>query len=189
MPADTASNNAMTIEFADSLRLLDVKSIIHLMQACNEKNIHLPDIHKIDWEQAFQNSTNNNDVRLFSNTFDADNKSVLISIYLTGYNHDNYSILKSFVRKHDVPFNVQDGNGDTIIHHMIRRHDYAAVPLLLDLLKPNQRFHFDVRNNEGKTIIHEMIEQNNYKNLNNLLDIIRVKSNTTLNINVQDGNG
>eukprot|EP01084_Bolivina_argentea_P121455 215222_1 len=53
----------MTINFGKSLRLLDIRSIISLMQACKEKNIKLPDIHEIDWKQAFENTTADKDVR------------------------------------------------------------------------------------------------------------------------------
>eukprot|EP01084_Bolivina_argentea_P191474 328900_1 len=79
--------NNINIEFGKSLRLLDVRSIISLMQACHDKGIQLPDIHKINWRQAFMNSTyyEHKDISLFSHTFDESNKSLLISMYLTGY--------------------------------------------------------------------------------------------------------
>ena len=54
-------------------------------------------------------------------------------VHIVFYNH---------LYGNDVPVDVQDGKGDTIIHHMIRRRDYTAINVLLDSLKPNQHFNF-----------------------------------------------
>eukprot|EP01083_Nonionella_stella_P113712 335355_1 len=177
-----SNNKRISITFGGSLRLLDVRSIISLMQCCKEKQIELPDITQIDWHQSFENTPNEQDIRLFSNTFDTDNKSLLISLYLTGYDaQNNYALLKQFVRSHDVPINVADYNGDTILHHMIRRADYDGVYSVLFNLKPRQRFNFHSVNDKGDTIIHEMIKQAHYAELKHLLDIIALQSNGPLN--------
>ena len=73
------------------------------MQTCADKEVLLPDIHEIDWNLAFRNSAMiERDVRLFSNTFDNDNNTVLISLFLTGYdNNGKYEMLQSFVRDYE----------------------------------------------------------------------------------------
>merc|ERR1712228_897888 len=170
----------ISISFGDSLRLLGVRSIICLMQCCFEKRIILNDIDLINWDQPFLNAVFNedcNDPRLFSFTFDENRKSLLISLYLTGYgSQNNYNLLKQFVAKYDVPINIADDRGDTILHHMIRNADYDAIYELLSVLKPNQRFEFDARNDNGDSVIHEMIKKNEYKELEHLLNIIDMKS-------------
>ena len=182
----------ISISFGQSLRLLNVRLIINLLQACSQKDIILPDIDEIDFNQPFNNTSAADDIRLFSNTFDEDKKSLLISIYLTGYgNQNDYKLLKTFMQKFDVPINIQDHDGDTIIHHMIRKRDLDGVYELLKVLKPNQRFNFEVTNDEGNTILHEMLKQmkNNVNqnfedkcmDLKRLLDILTSDKGMNLN--------
>eukprot|EP01084_Bolivina_argentea_P067294 122575_1 len=157
--SDINQDVQITITFGETLRLLGVRSIISLMQACAARNIDLPDIYKIDWKQAFKNRGNLDDPRLFSHTFDEYDRTLLISLYLTGYNDDDYYILRSFISQFDVPVNEQDNEGNTILHHMVQNRDFDAIKTLITALKPKQRVHFDVQNDTGDTIIHEMIKQ------------------------------
>merc|ERR1712228_640970 len=183
----------ISISFGDSLRLLGVRSIICLMQCCFEKGIILNDIDLINWDQPFLNAVFNedcNDPRLFSFTFDENRKSLLISLYLTGYgSQNNYNLLKQFVAKYDVPINIADDRGDTILHHMIRAADYDAIYELLNALKPNQRFQFDARNDDGNTVLHEMVKKNDYDELKHLLNIIDIKSEITRSLKVFNESG
>eukprot|EP01084_Bolivina_argentea_P320086 555312_1 len=178
-----------TIKFGHSLRLLDVRSIISLMQSCKDKDIILLDIDKIDWQEAFKNTTNSGDARLISHTFDAKNKSLLTSLYLTGYGSQNdYNILRKFVSAYDVPINIQDDKGDTILHHIIRCQDYNAIYALLESLKPKQRVNFMTVNDNQETVIQEMMKQNDYKELKRLLDTIQSKS-YDIPVNAKDEKG
>eukprot|EP01084_Bolivina_argentea_P024887 46328_1 len=183
---DRIKSKHICIKFGESLRLLGVRSIINLMQACHEKHIDLADIHQINWHQSFNHIVHDDihkDPRLFSYTFDDNRKSLLISLYLTGYSkQENYFLLKSFVKDYDVPINTQDSKGDTIIHHMIRNKDFDAIYELFDVLKPEQRFNFNTQNDNGDTVLHEMVKQNNYSELKQLLNIIRLQSNTEINL-------
>eukprot|EP01083_Nonionella_stella_P193903 715584_1 len=190
LPSDQLRDNRISMIFSHSLRLLDVRSIICLMQACHAKHIDLPDIHKIDWLQPFNNTSNDKDIRLFSNTFDDQRRSLLISLYLTGYGNQNaYSLLKQFVRDYDVPINMVDDKGDSIIHHMIRRKDYDGIYELLNALKLNQKFNFDIKNDLGDTVIHEMIRENNCDELTHLLNIIHLKVGKSLRLNTFNDSG
>eukprot|EP01083_Nonionella_stella_P276710 940429_1 len=67
-----SASKQIRIKFGESLRLLNVRDIVSLMRACSEKNISLLDIDEIDWSGPFESTTNANDIRLFSNTFDVD---------------------------------------------------------------------------------------------------------------------
>ena len=51
-----------------------------------------------------------------------------------------HAALTAFVKDFHVPINVADSNGDTIMHHMVRRGDYDAVHAFIGSLRPNQRF-------------------------------------------------
>eukprot|EP01084_Bolivina_argentea_P218823 371260_1 len=182
--------NKISIIFGESLRLLDVRSIVNVMQCCHAKNIALPDIDQIDWGGPFNNSKNSNDIRLFANIFDIHQKPLLISIYLTGYgNQSNYSILKTFVNEYYVPVNVPDDKGDTILHYMIRHGDYDGIYELLNSLLPKQRFNFEARNDYGDTILHEMIRKNHFEELNYLLNMIALKSTKQINLNTFNNSG
>eukprot|EP01084_Bolivina_argentea_P080713 146175_1 len=176
----------ISIKFNESLRLLGVRSIISLMQACYYKDIQLPDIHKIDWHKPFNNMVDEGvykDPRLFEYTFDENRKSLLISLYLTGYaKQENYYLLKSFVRDYDVPINMQDNKGNTILHHIIRRKDFDAIYELMNVLKSDQHFIFDIRNHNGDTIVHEMVKQNNHSELQHLLNTIQLQANAEINL-------
>eukprot|EP01083_Nonionella_stella_P234496 825442_1 len=179
------------IRFGDALRLVNVGDIVSLMRACAEKKIILPDIDEIDWSQPFETTTNSDDIRLYSNTFDADRKSLLISLYLTGYaNERNYRLLKTFVSEYDVPINIPDDKGDTILHHMIRKRDFDGIHELLELLDPLQIYmlNFEARNAAGNTIMHELVEQENYQEiydeLKYLLNKIRATSGASCDLNV-----
>eukprot|EP01084_Bolivina_argentea_P203336 347315_1 len=92
------------------------------------------------------------------------------------YNTANYSILRQFVNEHDVPINIQDDNGDTVIHHMIRNADYSAIYALLGSLKPQQRFNFHIKNDKEYTIIHELMKQKNWVELIYLLNMAKTKA-------------
>eukprot|EP01084_Bolivina_argentea_P287152 492683_1 len=186
IPERKTKAKPIIIRFGESLRLLNVRTIMQLMQACSEKHIELPDIDAIDWNQPFNNTDNNEDIRLFSNTFDADKKSLLISLYLSGYGTQNgYKLLKEFVSNFDVSINIKDNKGDSIFHHMIRQKDYDGVYLLFDILKPNQRIHFEQQNDAGDTIFHEMVKDiNNYEELKHMINEVRLRSNHELNLNV-----
>eukprot|EP01084_Bolivina_argentea_P233679 393511_1 len=138
--ADKLKNevNSVSIYFGNSLRLLGVRDIISLMQVCKQQRINLPDIKHIDWAQAFNTISDYQDSRLFKFTFDDEQKPLLISLYLTGYDHD-YSILKQFVHDYDVPVNEQDDRGNTIMHHMIDKNDMIGIQELLSTLQPQQK--------------------------------------------------
>eukprot|EP01083_Nonionella_stella_P067517 178632_1 len=170
------------IRFGDALRLVNVGDIVSLMRACAEKRIDLLDIDQIDWSQSFESTSNAQDIRLFSNTFDVDRKSLLISVYLTGYaNTNNYQILQTFVSEYDVPIRIPDEKGDTILHHMIRRRDFDGIHELLSALKSNQTFNFRTANDAGNSIIHELVQQEGvYEELQYLLHQIRLTSNSEL---------
>eukprot|EP01084_Bolivina_argentea_P317425 550350_1 len=156
-------NNQIKIifKFGQSLRLLGVRNIMSLMQACSKINIELPDIHNVDWHQAFErkHSNQHGDPRLISHAFDENNRPLLISLYLTGYNAENSYILRSFVHHFDVPLNEQDIEGNTILHHMVDASDYESINILVNALKPIQRILFDVQNDDGDNILHKMIKQ------------------------------
>ena len=92
-PISETRKRDLVIKFGGSLRLIDVRSIIRLMQECHARHIRLPDIDQIQWNLAFSNGES--DPRFFSNTFDEENKSLLISLYLTGYHQRDYHILRS----------------------------------------------------------------------------------------------
>eukprot|EP01084_Bolivina_argentea_P067291 122567_1 len=190
-----SGDSVISIRFGQSLRLLRVRSVISLLQACSAKNIKLPDIHQIDWNQAFKNTLHYDDPRLFSYTFDEDGRSLLISLYLTqDHSVDHYATLKSFISEYDVPINIQDDKGDTILHHMIQKNDYEGIYELLKALKPNQKFNFNAQNLDGDTVIHAMINKSNsccdiYDELNELLSIIGLKSENELNLAVFNDKG
>eukprot|EP01084_Bolivina_argentea_P156250 272302_1 len=130
------------------------------MQACKAKNVELLDIHKIDWGLLFENTTGNKDVRLFSNTFDHKNKSLLISLYLCGYgSNDDYSIFKAFVADYDVPVNIQDDQGNTVMHHMVQNNDFKATQVLLNALKPMQRINLGIFNNDDESVMCLALKQ------------------------------
>eukprot|EP01084_Bolivina_argentea_P168991 292967_1 len=183
----------LLIKFGKSLRLLDVRSIISLMQTCSDKFIRLPDIHNTNWKLAFHNSAMiKKDVRLHSNTFDNQNRSLLISLYLTGYdNNGNHDILKSFIRDHDVPINGQDDKGNTVIHYMIKRRDYGAIEQFLDALKPDQKLNLGTENDRGHTIFHEFMNAKpiDFDEVTNIIKILQSKGyNIPINITDDDGN-
>eukprot|EP01084_Bolivina_argentea_P229506 387328_1 len=152
------NDTQIKIIFGEALRLLSVREIISLMQTCSAKNILLPDIHLIDWTHAFDNTNSRQDPRLFSHTFDDNDRTLLISLYLTGYDGGDHSIMRSFVHDFDVPLTSQDNEGNTILHHMIKHKDYDSINVLLSALKPKQRIHFDVQNDEGDTIVHQQLK-------------------------------
>eukprot|EP01083_Nonionella_stella_P267986 905611_1 len=173
------------IIWGESLRLLNVRDIVCLMQACRDKHIELPDIHKIDWKQAFSNSFDT-DPRLLSHTFDAEDRSLLISLYLAGYHGTNrdYPILRAFVSEFDVPINTRDAKGDTIMHHMIRGGDYYGIRAFLDSLQPKQRFNFDAQNDDNHVVMHELIRRFKMDGLRMLF--VAMKPTQFINFNLQD---
>eukprot|EP01083_Nonionella_stella_P267985 905610_1 len=173
------------IIWGESLRLLNVRDIVCLMQACRDKHIELPDIHKIDWKQAFSNSFDT-DPRLLSHTFDAEDRSLLISLYLAGYHGTNrdYPILRAFVSEFDVPINTRDAKGDTIMHHMIRNKDYDGIRAFLDSLQAKQRFNFDAQNDDNRIVMHELIRYFKTDGLTMLFGAI--KPTQFINFNLQD---
>eukprot|EP01083_Nonionella_stella_P089132 248670_1 len=178
----------MSIIFGKSLRLLNVRDIITLMQACSQKNIELPDIHGIEWNEAFKNSAiSNTDARLLDNTFDDADKPLLTSLYLTGYDADNHQILKSFVTSYNVPINITDKNGNTILHHMLQQNDEKAINILLSSLKPHQRINVNAENDNGVIVWHEIIKQNGVNGLKMLLKSLKGKE--TINFHSQNKKG
>ncbi len=167
------------IIFGNSLQLLGVREIISLMQACSEqknkkkeKAIQLLDItQKGIWSSAFQNMEPEQDVRLYSNTFDDTQKKqpLLISLYKTEYDNENFDLLKLFIKEHDVPINISDKDNNTIIQHL----DKNGKKVILNALRPGQtvfekgvnvfEFSEKTKNNESDD---ENIEQKN-NNLTN----------------------
>eukprot|EP01084_Bolivina_argentea_P002010 3706_1 len=194
---DKDKNDAIAIKFGNSLRLLGVRDIISLMQVCSKHNIKLPDIKNIDWQQAFKNITRYEDSRLFEFTFDEEQKPLLISMYLTGFDQvvddgdeedSKYSILTRFVRDYNVPVNEQDNHGYTIMHHMIEKKDMKGIEALLNALQPQQRIHFDIKNDSGSTIIHYMIKEHGFDGLKSILNALKPKQFINFNIQDRDGN-
>eukprot|EP01083_Nonionella_stella_P267987 905612_1 len=177
------NGKTIRILWGDSLRLLNVRDIVCLMQACRDKHIELPDIHKIDWKQAFSNSFDT-DPRLLSHTFDAEDRSLLISLYLTRYHAKDYKILRTFVSTYDAPINTRDAKGDTIMHHMIRNKDYDGIRAFLDSLQAKQRFNFDAQNDDNRIVMHELIRYFKTDGLTMLFGAI--KPTQFINFNLQD---
>eukprot|EP01084_Bolivina_argentea_P172299 298477_1 len=156
----------LIIKFGQSLQLTSVRDIITLMQVCREKEIELVDIANEDvWKRGFQNISD--DPRLFSHTFDDNQQPLLISMYKTRYDNVYFDILKAFIQVYDVPLDVQDANGNTIIHHMIKENDYNAVETVFSSLKPNQKIHLSVFNNSGESIMYLAL-QHDYNVLNRM---------------------
>eukprot|EP01084_Bolivina_argentea_P110314 197016_1 len=182
-----SKKNKLSIRFGDSLRLLSVRQIITLMQACSSKQIVLSDIHAIDWNIAFENSKED-DPRLYANTFDENKKPLLTSLYLTGYDNELWFILKLFIHDFDTPINVQDDEGNTILHHMLYKKDFLAIKVLFDSLKPNQRINFNIRNDEGVILLHEIIKYQNIEGLKDVLSVLKPRQKINFNIKSNDGN-
>ncbi len=116
-----------------------------------------------------------------------------------GYgNQYDYSLLRQFVNTFDVPVNIQDDKGDTVMHHIIRNKDYDAIYVLLNSLKPRQVYNFRTANHKGHTAIHEIIKCNNgemngqlehdYSELKRFLNTIQLKS-YDIPINAQNAAG
>eukprot|EP01083_Nonionella_stella_P089131 248668_1 len=178
----------LSIVFGKSLRLLNVRDIITLMQACSQQKIDLPDIHEIEWNDAFKNSAmTNTDARLLDNTFDDDDKPLLTSLYLTGYDADNHNILRSFVKNYNVPINITDKNGNTILHHMLHQNDDEAMNIILSSLKPHQRINVNAENDNGVIVFHEIIKQNGVNGFKMLLKSLKGKE--TINFQLQNKKG
>ena len=119
-------------------------------------------------------------------------------------------LCSGFVRKFDVPINVVDSNGDTIVHHMIRAGDYDAVYAFLESLKSNQRFNcmyfavihpnaYDVNdtnpvyavNDNKDTVVHEIMKRGksgDHEELLFLMNYARAHS-MELPLNVPDKKG
>ena len=110
--------------FGGSLRLIDVRSILRLTSARCRKRIRLPDIDRIELRFAFANGAKEADAWLFSNTFEEEERSLLVILYLAGYHQRDFSILHRSVADFDVPINVGDANGDSLLHHMACLGDY-----------------------------------------------------------------
>ena len=111
----------------------------------------------------------------------------------------------------DVPINVTDSRGDTILHHMIQDGDYDAVHAFLESLKPNQRFNcmlsvvchsssdvkyfcvlsvYAVNDNED-TVLHEMMKRGNSGDYQELLSLLHFAQSRSIKfpMNVSDENG
>ena len=176
----------LSIKFRKSLDLLSVRQIVHLMQCCHSQGIKLPDIHEVDWPQIFKNTPIEEDPRLYSNTFDEDSRPLLISLYLTNYDNNNWQILRDFIAL-DADINVADDNGSTLLHHMLKRNDWRAIKVLFSALKWNQRINFDLENDERNIVILEMIKKYKVKGLKEVLNALKPRQ--QINFAVRDQSG
>lgn len=88
----------ISINFYKSLRFLGVHDIIKLLNICSNKSINLLNINfLINWKDAILISIKQHrDISNISNARDENNSPLLISIYSSGYDKNNY-ILKSFL--------------------------------------------------------------------------------------------
>ena len=182
----TAERKTLSMKFRKSLDLLSVRQIVHLMQCCHSQGIKLPDIHEVDWPQIFKNTPIEEDPRLYSNTFDEDSRPLLISLYLTNYDNNNWQILREFIAL-DTPINVADNDGSTLLHHMLKRNDWRAIRVLFSALKWNQRINFDQENDERNIIILEMIKMYKVKGLKEALNALKPRQ--QINFAVRDQSG
>ena len=182
----TAERKTLSIKFRKSLDLLSVRQIVHLMQCCHSQGIKLPDIHEVDWQQIFQNTPIDEDPRLYSNTFDEDSRPLLISLYLTNYDNNNWQILRDFIAL-DADINVADDNGSTLLHHMLKRNDWRAIKVLFSALKWNQRINFDLENDERNIVILEMVKMYKVKGLKEVLNALKPRQQINFAVSDQSG--
>ena len=156
--SSTIRTKSLSIKFRKSLDLLSVRQIVELMQCCRSQGIILPDIHEVDWPQIFKNTSIEEDPRLYSNTFDEHNRPLLISIYLTKYDNNDWQILRDLIAL-DADINVTDNEGSTLLHHMLKEKDWKTIDeVLFSGLRSHHRINFNLENDEGKVIILEMIK-------------------------------
>eukprot|EP01083_Nonionella_stella_P060839 158657_1 len=121
-------NKSIQIQFGQSLRLLGVHDIALLLETCHQKNIKLDNVKDIvTWVHAFETSTvkERKDPRLVSYSRDEQGRPLLIGLYLSTYDPDK-QILRALLRN-DVPINLEDASGETIVFHLIRHLDYPGI--------------------------------------------------------------
>eukprot|EP01084_Bolivina_argentea_P270921 460797_1 len=185
--------NKLHFQFGASLELVGVRDIIYLMQICKEKgNIALCDIINPDiWKRAFQNIATRMDTRLYSHAYDYKKQPLLISLYKTGYDDSKYNILKLFIREYDVPINMHDDKGNSIIHEMIKSDDYVGIETVLSVAKADQTINllsFDF-NNLGESIMYlaliadkKRLQEQNMQLIHRLL----LEHNVEINMKITD---